>query len=90
MTECNHTGMYEVLEAIEAAIGSAGQSEREALAHTINAYMNDFPDEYFWAVGPQSPTLLNHLMHAIEPTLTKARSESTLDQNNWWRQPFVA
>jgi hypothetical protein len=69
--ECNHTGMYELLEAIEAAIESAEPAKREALAQTINAYMNDFPEEYFWAVGPQSPTLLHHIMHSIEPTIRK-------------------
>jgi hypothetical protein len=66
--ECNHTGMYELLEAIEAAIESAEPVKREALSQTINAYMNDFPEEYFWAVGPQAPTLLHHIMHSIEPS----------------------
>ena len=70
--ECNHTGMYELLEAIEAAIGSAEPAKREALAKTINAYMNDFPEDYFWAVGPQAPTLLHHIMHAIEPPSKRA------------------
>jgi hypothetical protein len=70
--ECNHTGMYELLEAVEAAIESAEPAKREALATTINAYMNDFPDEYFWAVGPQAPTLLHHIMHAIEPPSKRA------------------
>jgi hypothetical protein len=57
---CNHTGMYELLEAIEAAIETAAPAKRVALAQTINAYMNDFPEDYFWAVGPQSPTLERH------------------------------
>jgi len=70
--ECNHTGMYELLESIEAAIESAEPAKREALAKTINAYMSDFPDEYFWAVGPQAPTLLHHIMHAIEPSSKRA------------------
>jgi len=64
--------MYELLEAIEAAIGSAEPAKREALAKTINAYMNDFPEDYFWAVGPQAPTLLHHIMHAIEPPSKRA------------------
>jgi hypothetical protein len=67
--ECNHTGMYELLEAIEATIESAEPAKREALAQTINAYMNDFPEDYFWAVGPQSPTLLHHIMRSIEPSM---------------------
>ncbi len=71
MSECNHTGMYELLEAIEAAIESAKPAKREALKQTIKAYMEDFPEEYFWAIGPQSPTLLSHLMNAIEPADAK-------------------
>jgi hypothetical protein len=65
--KCNHTGMYELLEAIEAVVESAQPSKRDALKRTINDYMEDFPDEYFWAIGPQSPTLLHHIMYAIEP-----------------------
>jgi hypothetical protein len=68
--ECKHTGMYELLEAIEAAIKSAQPERRELLARTINAYMNDFPEDYFWAIGPQSPTLLNHIMRSIEPDMS--------------------
>jgi len=68
--ECNHTGMYELLEAIEAAIESAQPEKREALAQTINAYMDDFPEDYFWAIGPQSPTLLHHIMNSIEPSMS--------------------
>ena len=65
--KCDHTGMYELLEAIEAAIESSEPTKRDALKRTINDYMEDFPEEYFWAIGPQSPTLLHHIMHAIEP-----------------------
>lgn len=65
--KCNHTGMYELIGAIEAAVESAEPSKRDALKRTINNYMEDFPDEYFWAIGPQSPTLLHHIMYAIEP-----------------------
>src|SRR5256885_1014593 len=61
------TGMYELLEAIESAIDSAEPTKRKTLKQTIDAYVNDFPEEYFWAIGPQSPMLLHHVMHAIEP-----------------------
>ena len=71
MTECNHTGMYELLEAIEGAINSAKPDQRVKLAATISAYLDDFPEEYFWAIGPQSPTLLSHIMHAIEPNIAR-------------------
>jgi hypothetical protein len=68
--KCNHTGMYELLEAIEAVVESAEASKRAELKRTINDYMEDFPDEYFWAIGPQSPALLHHIMYAIEPAST--------------------
>ena len=45
--ECNHTGMYELLELIEAAIASAAPDKRNALSETINAYMNDFREDTF-------------------------------------------
>jgi hypothetical protein len=60
-------GMYDFLDAVEAAIKSAAPAERDALAKTIEHYGDDFPDEFFWATGPQAPTLLNHLMMAVTP-----------------------
>jgi hypothetical protein len=64
------TGMYELLDALEAVLKAAPKAERDALAATINAYAEDFPDDYFWAVSAQSPTLLYHLMNAIELAAT--------------------
>jgi hypothetical protein len=64
MSEEKITGMYELLDAIEAAI--AASPKREALAATIDAYHDDFPDEFHWAIGAQSPTLLSNLLMAID------------------------
>jgi hypothetical protein len=42
-------------------------TKREALAETIDAYAAGcMSEEFMWAVGPQSPVLLHHLMHAID------------------------
>jgi hypothetical protein len=60
------TGMYELLEAIEETIKSADPVKRKALEHVLTAYAKDFPDEYFWAIGPQSPVMLHHIMFAID------------------------
>ena len=60
------TGMYELLEAIEAAIKAADPATRETLAETIDAYTEDFPDDFFWAIGPQAPVLLHHLLMLID------------------------
>ena len=60
------TGMYELLDAIEDVIKTADPAKRANLAKTIAAYADDFPDEFFWAVGAQAPTLLSQLLMAID------------------------
>jgi hypothetical protein len=59
-------GMYELLDAIESVIKAADPVKREALAQTIDAYADDFAEDFFWAVGPRAPTLLNHLLQMID------------------------
>jgi hypothetical protein len=66
MSEDNPVGMYEVLEALEAALRSSEPPKREALAQTIDAYCEDFPEDFHWATSAQSPLLLHHLIMAIE------------------------
>jgi hypothetical protein len=60
------TGMYELLDAIEGVIKAADPAKREAHARTIDAWANDFPEDFLWAVGPQAPTLLNHILSTID------------------------
>jgi hypothetical protein len=60
------TGIYELLDAIEAVIKAADPAKREGLARTIDAYAEDFPDDFFWATGSQAPTLLNHMLNTID------------------------
>jgi hypothetical protein len=60
------TGIYELLDAVEAVVKAADPATRKSLAQTIDAYADDFPDEFYWAVGPQSPTLLNFMLSAID------------------------
>jgi hypothetical protein len=64
----NHeiVGMYELLDAVEAVVKSADPTQRKALEQTIDAYADDFPDEFYWAVGPQAPMFLHHLLTAID------------------------
>jgi hypothetical protein len=38
----------------------------KAQAQIIDAYCEDFLDEFFWAAGAQSPALLNRLMFVID------------------------
>jgi hypothetical protein len=60
-------GMWELLEAIEAVIKAADPAKRKALAQTIDDYSSGMlGDEFLWAVGPQSPSLLFHLMNSID------------------------
>jgi hypothetical protein len=50
--------MYELLDAIKDVIKAADPAKRAILTKTIDAYADDFPDDFFWAVGAQAPTLL--------------------------------
>ena len=58
MSEEPFTDMYELIDAIEAVIKAADPAKREALASTIDAYHDDFPEDFHWAIGAQAPTLL--------------------------------
>ena len=58
-------GMYELLDAIGAALKSAEPAKREALAKTVDAYCEDFPNEFYWAIGAQAPSFLSHLLLTI-------------------------
>jgi hypothetical protein len=60
------TGMYHLLDAVEEVIKAADPAKREALVRTIDAYAEDFPEEFFWATSAQSPTLLYHLLMSID------------------------
>jgi hypothetical protein len=66
MSEEKITGMYELVDAIEAAINASDPAKREALALTIDAYAEDFPEEFFWIIGPQAPSLLHLLFTTID------------------------
>ena len=66
MADDKMTSIYEVLEALEAVIQAADPVKRETLAQTIDAYSEDFPDDFFWATGVQAPVLLHHLIMAID------------------------
>lgn len=58
--------MYELLEALEETIKSAEPSKRKARADTFDAYSKDCPDDFFWAISAQSPTLLSQVMTTID------------------------
>jgi hypothetical protein len=66
MSDDEHTGVYELMDAIEAVIKAADKNTRDALADTMDAYCESFPDEFFWATGVQSPMLLYNLMACID------------------------
>lgn len=66
MADRQLTGMYELLDALEGVIKTSDPAKREELTKTIDAYHNDFPEDFRWAIGAQSPTLLSHLLLAID------------------------
>jgi len=55
-----------VLDALEAAIRSCDPDKRAALAKMIEGWHHDFPEDFHWAVGAQSPSLLANLVMAID------------------------
>jgi hypothetical protein len=59
-------GMYEVLDAVCAAISSADPEARAALAKAMDGYAEYFPEEFDWAISAQSPSLLCQLVIAID------------------------
>lgn len=66
MTETEHVGMFEFVEAVESAIAAAPAEKRKALAETIEAFSEHDPETFFWAIGPQAPALLWHLVSSID------------------------
>ena len=59
-------GIYELLDAVEAVVKSADPARRKVLAQTIDAYADDFPDDFYWATGVQAPMFLHHLLSSID------------------------
>jgi len=59
-------GMWELLNAVETVVAASDPAKREALAETIDAYADHFPDEFYWAIGASAPTLLFHLFKTID------------------------
>src|SRR4051812_46622926 len=54
------------LKHSKTSFSAADPDRRRALAETIDSYSQDSSDEFSWAVGVQSPTLLNHVMNTID------------------------
>lgn len=59
-------GMYEVLDALEGVIAATDPAKRETLARILDAYAEDFPEDFYWATGFQAPVLLHHLLTTID------------------------
>jgi hypothetical protein len=82
MTDADEiTGMYEVLEAIEAALRTADPAQLKSLAETIDAYAKDFPEEFFWATGAQAPWLL---ANTIDCACRSERARSRVGLSDLW------
>ena len=63
--EAKITGVYEFLDALRDVIISSDPAMRETLAKTIDAWAEDFPEEFLWATGVQAPVLLHHLLMEV-------------------------
>ena len=45
---------------------SADPIKRQELANVLDAYHDDFPEDFHWALGASSPTLLSNLLMAVD------------------------
>ena len=66
MTDEPIIGIYELLDAIEGVIKASDPAKRQILAQTIDAYAEQFPDEFYWAIGAQAPMMLHELLTMID------------------------
>jgi hypothetical protein len=64
----NHkvTFFRDFIEAVANTIAASEPAKRELLAETMLNYLCGFPDDYYWATGPQAPTLLSSLLNEID------------------------
>ena len=66
MADDDATNVYDFLDALGQTIASSDPAKRELLAPTIDAYSNDFPDDFYWSISAQAPLLLANLMMEID------------------------
>jgi len=58
--------MWELLDAMDEVLKAADPEKRKRLAETIDAYSEDFADEFFWATSAQAPALLYHMLNTVD------------------------
>jgi len=56
--------MYQFVNAVEEMIRSSDFEKRQAMARTVDAFHNDYPEEFNLATSGQAPALLHNLMLA--------------------------
>src|SRR5262249_32992781 len=75
MNDHKITSMYEVLGALEETLKAADPDKRKKLAQTLDAYHDDFPEDFLWATG--API-----------TITRVR-ERSIDWDEPWSKVLV-
>ena len=60
------TDAWDLLDALKACLHACDPDKRKMLAETLDAYAEDFPDEFFGAVGALAPGLLSGLLISID------------------------
>ena len=53
-------------DAVHDVVKAASPAKREALVQTIDAYVDEFPDDYFWSGSTHAAELLNHILNTID------------------------
>jgi hypothetical protein len=57
--------MYDLLDAVSAAIVASTPERRLAITAAIERYAEHRPQDFAWAIGGQSPALLQRLLISI-------------------------
>jgi hypothetical protein len=68
--------IYDVLDALNAAILSADPVKRSELYASLNAWGRDNPDDACWSFGMRSPWLLRALMIEIDAACMPANERT--------------
>jgi hypothetical protein len=77
MMDATLTTSDKLLDAVQAVINAASPAKRAALAQTIDAYLDEFPDDFYWAGSTHAAELLNHIMNTIDSACRTAADDGS-------------
>jgi hypothetical protein len=80
------TTHHEFYAALRDVIIASDPAKREDLHNTIHGWSDHDPETFFWAIGPQSPTMLSQIIlgidDACESDASKSRKARLVDRKS--------